>query len=157
MRENEQFSDLIIRCPSSSFQVHRCIVCPQSPFFNKAANGGFQEAKSHVDDITANQEGRLPTEHISQWRRAQTNVQIYIIADKYMIDGLIDMSKRKLNSNMENEWNDSGFITVVGDVYGSQCPPRSDLREVLLKFALRHLCTLKKSQRFHDFSKGTMW
>ena len=49
-----------------------------------------------------------------QWRRAQTNVQIYIIADKYMIDGLKETCKSKLSSN-EDESNDSGFIAVVGD------------------------------------------
>ncbi|KAI3054673.1 hypothetical protein CBS147353_11411 [Aspergillus niger] len=107
MREDGKFSDLM------------------SPFFDKAANGNFEESESRVINIhddpfivsklfdflyradyddspddtdgpaadnesAANEEGISPTERISQdalsrqWRRAQTNVQIYIIADKYL-------------------------------------------------------------------------
>ncbi|RDH13935.1 hypothetical protein M747DRAFT_347503 [Aspergillus niger ATCC 13496] len=194
MREDGKFSDLLVRCQSSTFHVHCCIVCPQSPFFDKAANGNFEESESRVINIhddpfivsklfdflyradyddspddtdgpgadnesAANQEGISPTERISQdalsrqWRRAQTNVQIYIIADKYMIEGLKDISKRKLNSNMENNWDDCGFLTVVSDVYGSQCPPRSDLREIIIRFALRHLGTLQTFRQFDDARK----
>ncbi|BCR98217.1 BTB/POZ domain-containing protein [Aspergillus luchuensis] len=194
MREDGKFSDLAVKCQSSTFHVHCCIVCPQSPFFDKAANGNFEESESRVINIhddpfivsklfdflyradyddspddtddpaadnesAANEEGILPTERISQdalsrqWRRAQTNVQIYIIADKYMIEGLKDISKRKLNSNMENNWDDCGFLTVVSDVYGSQCPPRSDLREIIIRFALRHLGTLQKFRQFDDARK----
>ncbi|PYH93600.1 hypothetical protein BO71DRAFT_410027 [Aspergillus ellipticus CBS 707.79] len=171
--------------------MHRCIVCPQSPFFDKAANGNFKESESRVinihddpfivsklfdflyradyddspddtdglaveNDSAANQEGISSTERISQdvlswqWRRAQTNVQIYIIADKYMVERLKDISKRKLDSNIGNDWDDCGFLAVISDVYGSQCPPRSDLREIIIRCALRHLSTLKKSRQFDD-------
>ncbi|GLA56145.1 hypothetical protein AnigIFM63604_004785 [Aspergillus niger] len=111
------------------------------------------------DHDAANQEGISPTERIAQgvlswqWRRAQINVQIYIMADKYLIEGLKDISKRKLDSNLRNDWDDCGFVAVVSDVYGSQCPPRSDLREILIKFALRHLGTLKGSRQFDDVRK----
>ncbi|GJP89790.1 hypothetical protein AlacWU_02689 [Aspergillus niger] len=54
---------------------------------------------------------------------------------------------------MENNWDDCGFLTVVSDVYGSQCPPRSDLREIIIRFALRHLGTLQKFRQFDDARK----
>lgn len=37
----EQYSDMIISCRGLEFKVHRAIICPQSSFFEAAANGNF--------------------------------------------------------------------------------------------------------------------
>ncbi|OGM39600.1 hypothetical protein ABOM_011947 [Aspergillus bombycis] len=89
----------------------------------------------------------------SHWRRARINVQVYVIADKYMIDALKEVSRKKLESNMEKEWNEVGFINVVRDVYGPEFPRGSELCNVLARFAFQHVSTLKKSQHFQQIRK----
>lgn len=39
---SETYSDMKIVCGDETFHAHRAIVCPQSPFFDKALSGGFQ-------------------------------------------------------------------------------------------------------------------
>ncbi|RDH26808.1 hypothetical protein BDQ94DRAFT_164188 [Aspergillus welwitschiae] len=131
-------SILLVRYPSSSFHIHRCIVCPQSPSFDKAANGTFKNTVSAITDDHAGksdtaaeddsviQEGISPTEHTS---------------------------KKKLDSNMRKDWDDCGSLAITSDVYGSQCPPRSDLQEILIRFALPHLGTLKGSRQSDEVRK----
>ncbi|KAE8144676.1 hypothetical protein BDV25DRAFT_166264 [Aspergillus avenaceus] len=46
IREDGAFSDVEVRCESPGFQVHRCIVCPQPTFFDKAMKSRFQEVES---------------------------------------------------------------------------------------------------------------
>ncbi|KAB8235849.1 BTB/POZ domain-containing protein, partial [Aspergillus alliaceus] len=43
IRDNGAFSDLIIKCGSSTFNTHCCIVCPQSDFFQNATKDGSKE------------------------------------------------------------------------------------------------------------------
>ncbi|KAJ6125853.1 hypothetical protein N7471_010346 [Penicillium samsonianum] len=48
--DSGRYSDLTISCEGQKFQVHRAIVCSQSPFFYAAVKGGFMEASlSYVD------------------------------------------------------------------------------------------------------------
>ena len=39
------FSDYTIHCGGNTFRVHRNIICPQSRYFNVAANGNFLVSK----------------------------------------------------------------------------------------------------------------
>ncbi|KAG7284299.1 hypothetical protein NEMBOFW57_010668 [Staphylotrichum longicolle] len=43
---SERFSDMTIRCGGREFKAHRAIVCPQSPFFDRALTGGFAVSDS---------------------------------------------------------------------------------------------------------------
>lgn len=61
---------------------------------------------------------------------------MYVIADKYALDGLKNISKRKMRSNIEGRWSDTGFITLIKYVYGPECPARSDLYNALLVVAI---------------------
>jgi hypothetical protein len=36
LREGGAYPDLTIKCGDTEFQVHKCIVCPQSKFFRNA-------------------------------------------------------------------------------------------------------------------------
>jgi hypothetical protein len=59
----------------------------------------------------------------------------------------------KLKSNLQNEWNELSFLNVVEDVYGGQCPPHSDLRALLCRFAVQHSSSLKDSPRYYEVQK----
>lgn len=39
---DDKYADLTIRCDGQDFRVHRAILCPQSPFFDRACHGGFK-------------------------------------------------------------------------------------------------------------------
>lgn len=39
---SETYSDMKIECAGETFHAHRAVVCPQSPFFDRALSGGFQ-------------------------------------------------------------------------------------------------------------------
>ncbi|KAL1836765.1 hypothetical protein VTJ49DRAFT_4705 [Mycothermus thermophilus] len=49
--KSEKFSDMTIRCGGREFKAHRAIVCPQSPFFDKAMSGAFAEARTQIVDL----------------------------------------------------------------------------------------------------------
>jgi hypothetical protein len=76
--------------------------------------------------------------HLSPLGRACTNVQMHVVADKYMISSLQELSEKKLISNMESEWDKLALAELVRLVYGDQCLSGSKLRELVLKFAIQH-------------------
>ncbi|KAL8833635.1 MAG: hypothetical protein Q9170_004156 [Blastenia crenularia] len=43
-KESLKASDVMISCGDDTFQVHRAVVCPQSPFFKAALEAGFKES-----------------------------------------------------------------------------------------------------------------
>lgn len=45
------------------------------------------------------------------------------------------------------------FIPIIEHVYGPDNLTESELRGVLSRFAIKHLLTLKESQRFHKILK----
>ncbi|KAL4862457.1 hypothetical protein BDV12DRAFT_190413 [Aspergillus spectabilis] len=196
IRETGEFSDIEVKCGSSSFHLHCCVICPQSGFFSGVMKHDFQETRSRIvtisddpfiaskmfdylyradyddhpeipNDLPDKDENKdeespeVSVEHQdtsldtlpSHWRYARINVQVYVIADKYMIDALKGVSRKKLQSNMENEWNEIGFINVVQDVYGPEFPPGSEICNLLARFALQHVSTLKDSQNFQQIRK----
>jgi hypothetical protein len=38
---DEKYADLTVTCGDHIFKLHRAVICPQSPFFEKACSGGF--------------------------------------------------------------------------------------------------------------------
>lgn len=49
--ESGKLSDLTVTCNGRRFQVHKAIVCSQSPFFDKACSSGFKEGIEHTIDL----------------------------------------------------------------------------------------------------------
>jgi len=49
--KDEKFSDLTVSCgpegKSRTFKLHRAVICPQSPFFDKACTSGFQVSSAN--------------------------------------------------------------------------------------------------------------
>ncbi|KAB8239957.1 hypothetical protein BDV35DRAFT_399088 [Aspergillus flavus] len=204
IREDGAFSDLEVRCESSRFQVHRCIVCPQSTFFDKAMKSEFQEAESKeiviyddpfiiakmfdflyradyddsiemsLGDVThpqvTQQQNHVETEQAPTTAElgdcdvsrpllppngtsTQTNAKVYVVADKYVIEELKNLSRKKLESRLKSQWSDTEFIPLIEYVYGPASPPKSDLRQVISTFAVQHLSTLKSSEDFHELRR----
>ncbi|OJJ75276.1 hypothetical protein ASPBRDRAFT_53205 [Aspergillus brasiliensis CBS 101740] len=165
---NGIYSDVEIKCHSSTFRVHRCIICPQSEFFEKALCGAFQEAKSNVvvmhddpslikkmidyfyrgdyDDhpATSPNNGTRPT------TKAHTHIKMYNIADKYAIEPLMVLAKKKLKYRLALVWDNKEFIQIIEQVYGPDSPQNSKLRGTIAKLAVEHLATLDEITGFHE-------
>ncbi|KAF9885159.1 hypothetical protein FE257_000685 [Aspergillus nanangensis] len=59
----------------------------------------------------------------------------------------------KLESNLQQDWEDTEFIPIVEYTYGPECPKQSDLQSIITKYSIQHLSTLKESHRFHEVLK----
>ncbi|KAB8239055.1 BTB/POZ domain-containing protein [Aspergillus alliaceus] len=166
-RNNGVYSDLKINCGSSRFDVHRVIVCPQSAFFTKAMEGGFQEAKSNeitlhdnptieISATTAPSEEKdcpsVPLQDAKE-TKVSVNAKMHVLADKYAVERLKDHSKEKLKANLTHEWNDTDFLWLIEYTYGPHSRPNPELRGVIVTFAVQHLSTLDKLPQFHQVHK----
>ncbi|KAI9036262.1 uncharacterized protein KD926_002127 [Aspergillus affinis] len=85
--------------------------------------------------------------------RARINAEIYALADKYQIEGLMKLSKQKLQSHLQSNWKYPEFIDTVRYVYGPDSPPHSELRDILSRSAIQHLSALQPQQQFHDIMR----
>ncbi|KAL7660007.1 hypothetical protein ACMYSQ_002896 [Aspergillus niger] len=169
---NGIYSDVEIKCHSSTFKVHRCIICPQSEFFEKALCGEFQEAKTNVvtihDDPTivkkmidyfyrgdyddSPDKSHLATnpDYESPTTKAPVNIEMYNVADKYAIGPLMALAKKKLEYRLTLAWDNKEFIHIIEKVYGEDSPQNSKLRGTIAKFAVEHLATLIELPRFDE-------
>ncbi|KAK5707670.1 hypothetical protein LTR97_000208 [Elasticomyces elasticus] len=43
-----RYSDLVVRCGAMQWRVHKAVLCPQCPFFERACDGTFKEAEEGV-------------------------------------------------------------------------------------------------------------
>ncbi|KAK4900852.1 hypothetical protein LTR27_002035 [Elasticomyces elasticus] len=43
-----RYSDLVVKCGAMQWRVHKAVLCPQCPFFEKACDGSFKEAEEGV-------------------------------------------------------------------------------------------------------------
>lgn len=84
------------------------------------------------------------------WRRVLTNAKVYVMADKYVIDGLKDAACRKFEASLAAEWSEAGFISVVEYLYAPEFPAGSSLSTAVLSLAMQRISHLKASKRFHE-------
>ncbi|EQL32386.1 hypothetical protein, variant 1 [Blastomyces dermatitidis ATCC 26199] len=175
--ETGLFSDLTLRCQSKNFAIHRCIVCLQSEFFNKALTGDFKEASTQIinldddpfivgkivqylydanyDDDSSPSEGgnNIPSEGgngIGSGSRnpAEINTQVYIAADKYAIPNLKTLAITKLESYLKKNWQRKEFISVLEIAYDWGGLEAPSLRSLLMRFICQHLSSLRAQEHF---------
>ncbi|KAH8880254.1 hypothetical protein GQ53DRAFT_670182 [Thozetella sp. PMI_491] len=48
---DERYSDLLLTCQGRKFKVHKAIVCPQCPFFDRACTSGFLDSQQGSLDL----------------------------------------------------------------------------------------------------------
>ncbi|KAE8395890.1 hypothetical protein BDV23DRAFT_193660 [Aspergillus alliaceus] len=85
--------------------------------------------------------------------KVSVNAKMHVLADKYAVERLKDHSKEKLKANLTREWNDTDFLWLIEYTYGPHSPPNSELRDVIVTFAVQHLSTLDKLPQFHQVHK----
>ncbi|GFN15291.1 BTB/POZ domain-containing protein [Aspergillus tubingensis] len=172
---NGIYSDFEIKCHPSTFKVHRCIICPQSPFFEKALCGKFQEAKTRVvtihddptiiskmidyfyrgdyDDTPDKKHPATNPEHEPPTTKAHVSIAMYNVADKYAVEPLMALAKEKLENRLTLVRDNEEFFRIIEKVYGPDSPQNSKLRDTVARFAVEHLDTLNGVSEFHETRK----
>ena len=100
------FSDCTIRCDKTIFHLHRCILSPRCEFFWKCFDSDFEEASTahiNMDDDDPHVLERMirwiyclqypsqaPTD--GQGYSLTQDLELYMIADKYGLSGLMDVT-----------------------------------------------------------------
>ncbi|GKZ33033.1 hypothetical protein AbraIFM66950_002750 [Aspergillus brasiliensis] len=82
--------------------------------------------------------------------KAHTHIKMYNIADKYAIEPLMALAKRKLEYRLALVWDNKEFAHLIEKVYGPDSPQNSKLRDTIAKLAVEHLATLDEMKGFHE-------
>ena len=90
-----------------------------------------------------------PNSLAKTWRRAWTNLHVYIVSDKYLAKGLKSFSLQNLETMLEAEWNFLGFIELVQEIYQVLGQPPDDLMRPVLKFGATHFARLEIYSKFN--------
>ncbi|KAK5674687.1 hypothetical protein LTS10_012688 [Elasticomyces elasticus] len=149
-----QYSDLTIKCGERVWHVHKVIVCPQSPFFARACDGGFKEAEDNTvalkkaeDDPSVVQAmlSYLYTTEYSDEEQDQDmipaiilNIHLHVIADKYEIPGLEKLAASKFKKRAKKEWDTKSFADAATLIYTSVVDRDNQLKEVVMSVATEH-------------------
>jgi len=111
-------------------------------------------ARSEHPEVSETPAVQAGSNTVDRTTPAHINAWMYIIADKYFIQGLKELAKAKFELNFETSWEDTKFISVIGIIYGPSHPKDSDLRGLVAKLAVQHLASLKDQQEFHAVLKN---
>ncbi|KAJ6050636.1 uncharacterized protein N7446_010745, partial [Penicillium canescens] len=155
--DSGRYSDLTISCEGQKFQVHRAIVCSQSPFFDAAVKGGFKEASlSHVDlpddelatiqrvvsflylqdyedtDRSHFQNRKCPSgidmePHAAMWN----NLGVFMAADKFDISCLKTLARSRIMDWIDKNAKKSPLI--VREIWITIPPLETELRDAIIK------------------------
>ncbi|KAL1969767.1 hypothetical protein VTN77DRAFT_7276 [Rasamsonia byssochlamydoides] len=153
-QQREEFTDFTLVCEGERFQVHKVIVCSQSAVLRAASMGPFKEASSGVYEMN---EDSLPmvrklidyfytadydqnvesadTECAPPISALQIHVRMFVLADKYDIEGLRVLSSEKYSNRLMSPCSALEFLESVPDVYTLTAPSVRVLRDEVTHFA----------------------
>ncbi|CAD6452425.1 b6a0de1f-0760-4072-9c36-5fc5038b03e6 [Sclerotinia trifoliorum] len=171
MMEANEYSDFVIKCHPKTFHVHRIVVCTQSKPIQAAANGKFLESVTGVLDLVDDNpntvarminffylrdydDSETTEEAKESYGRLLINTMVYIIGDKYDIQGLKTLAKRKYEAAIDTEWNTPSFSASLELMYEEL--PESDtcLTSLALQTASKHVKELKDKEEFASLCKN---
>ncbi|KAL6714131.1 hypothetical protein ACLMJK_008625 [Lecanora helva] len=117
--------DLTLKCRDQTFKVHKAIICSRSDFFSACCWGNFKEAKSKCIDLS-DDDPKLLSKLLDYLYALEYNVidvpssndsnsyhpelmvhaSLYIIADKYGVNGLKTIAKDSFIRTLSDEVRD---------------------------------------------------
>ncbi|KAK5707674.1 hypothetical protein LTR97_000212 [Elasticomyces elasticus] len=170
---NPKHSDLIIRCADDRWDVHKVIVCAQSPVLAKACEGSFKEAEEGL--ITLHEEDPSVVEAMLQFIYtlnfddscfdiAETSgivftVNVHIAADKYDIPTLRKLTVSKFRDQAATGWKTAGFAEAAALVFNAGIAVEESLRERVVSIATKNakqlLCQDEVGIRFRAVASTT--
>ncbi|KAK4961874.1 hypothetical protein LTR10_002367 [Elasticomyces elasticus] len=171
--QNSKHSDLIIRCADNRWDVHKLIVCSQSPVLAKACEGAFKEAEEglitlHEDDpwvVEAMLEFIYTLDFDDSYSDiAETppivfTVNLHMAADKFDIPGLRKLTALKFHAQALAEWKTAGFAEAAALVFNAGVAVDESLREIVVSIATKNAKQLLSQDEvgrcFHAVASAT--
>lgn len=80
----------------------------------------------------------------------ELHAQLFALADKYNIRQLCDLAAERYISRLKSSSDPLEYLESIPDVYFSTHPPKSSLREVVLRFARDNLEQLLTKQTIRE-------
>ncbi|KAI7763415.1 hypothetical protein ACKAV7_015093 [Fusarium commune] len=158
-RESGEFTDFTLACDGRNIEVHKIIICSQSPVFRAACAGQFKEAFSGTYDLTSHQpemiqlmvdylytgDYSVDTNEIDENNTSSnsgalsTHAIMYALGDEYDIKGLRDLSARKYSWSLDESLELDDFLNSIPFVYTLTPDSSRGLRDPALEFARNKL------------------
>jgi speckle-type POZ protein len=83
------------------------------------------------------------------------NVEVYQIADKYLVPALKSLAQRKIQETFSTSWNSDDFPDAIAQVYSLPDTSDQGLREMVIGVVREHSKQLISKPRFCDILKET--
>ncbi|PNP79354.1 hypothetical protein FNYG_07430 [Fusarium nygamai] len=158
-RESGEFTDFTFACNGRNIEVHKIIICSQSPVFRAACAGQFKEAFSGTYDLTSHQPDmiQLMVDYLytgdysidmgetddaatsTNSGALSTHAMMYSLGDEYDIKGLRDLSAQKYSWALDESLDLDEFLNSIPFVYTLTPDNSRGLRDSALEFARNKL------------------
>ncbi|KAF5250089.1 hypothetical protein FANTH_4642 [Fusarium anthophilum] len=161
-RESGEFTDFTFACNGRNIEVHKIIICSQSPVFRAACAGQFKEAFSGTYDLTSHQPDMVQlmvdylytgdysidmnetnetneTNTTSNSGALSTHAIMYAFGEEYDIKGLRDLSAQKYSWSLDERLELDEFLNSIPFVYTLTADGSRGLRDPALEFARNKL------------------
>ncbi|KAK6596767.1 BTB/POZ domain-containing protein [Botrytis cinerea] len=168
-----EYSDFVIKCHSRIFPVHRIVVCTQSKPIRAAADGGFMESVTGILDLEDDDPETVarminflylqdyddtsePTgEGVEEgYGCLLVNTMVYIIGDKYDIQALKTLARKKYEAAIVTDWNTPSFSASLELMYEELPESDTSLTSIALETAGKHLKELNDRGEFSSLCKN---
>ncbi|KAK0614773.1 hypothetical protein DIS24_g11929 [Lasiodiplodia hormozganensis] len=168
-----EYSDMRIKCGDTVHNVHRAIVCAQSPFFANALKKehNFKESQSNMveldDDVATTvqaaiefmyaQDYHYPESHMTTEERIDFCLSVYTFAGKCGIGGLRELCKGEIDGLLNdkgNGINPKDLLRIIGTAYNKTPENDNILRPALIKIASANLPALVHEANFLDIAEA---
>ncbi|KAK5170364.1 uncharacterized protein LTR77_004951 [Saxophila tyrrhenica] len=165
---NARYSDFTIGCGERKWKAHKVVVCSQSDFFHKACDGEFKEAQTGV--VTLKEDDPNVVEVMLHFMYhfdyedeghgglapLMLNAYLFVMADKYQVDGLKALAKDKFLKRTTSQWNTSSFAEVISVAYSLDDRVTGVLRQILAGTVRDHAKDLFRKQEFFEFREAAL-
>lgn len=174
-----KYADMTITCQGHTFNVHRAIVCSQSPFFDAALKDGFKVSDvfnamciannnlkeadlSHVDlphdDVDTISrvlsfcyfQDYGQADDIEPVKMAKNHFLVYLAADKFGILPLQELATTRIVNWTKSNWALKNFAELAEEIWCSTPPHELKLRALVVETFATH------AQHFLNLDEGKM-
>ena len=151
-----EFSDIVIQCGQSTYNLHRMVLCSQSKFFRNACTNGFSETHSkhielHEDDPLMVKlmfdylyTGLYNDDEYETINPAVTNAHMYVLGDKYEIPELCTTASKRFTEQIKTSNDGALFVELVPLIYSNTVESDLTIRKPIIEAVAKNFTELLK-------------
>ncbi|KAI0534589.1 BTB/POZ domain-containing protein [Xylaria digitata] len=164
---NSDYADVKIYIGQYGLPAHSVVLASQSPFFQKALKGNFQEGKDKqfrfeegsmhaywrvFEYMYTGEYAEEPTQVLDTLddNELVKDIRVYIAAEFFMLDDLKQLALQKFRLKLENLWVSESFVACIREIYASTTESEEGLRSSVVAAAFTHQAELWQRQLFRD-------